>query len=50
MSYIESVLVLPAVHEHWVHAKLQKMFVERHPDAASFKVTLYGSLTATEKS
>ncbi|MBQ8060868.1 MAG: serine dehydratase, partial [Bacteroidales bacterium] len=24
-----------------------KMFAERHPDASSFEVTLYGSLAAT---
>ena len=29
--------------------KAAEMFVERHPDAASFKVTLYGSLAATGK-
>ena len=27
--------------------KAAEMFLERHPDAASFKVTLYGSLAAT---
>ena len=30
--------------------KAAEMFVERHPDTASFKVTLYGSLAATGKS
>ena len=29
--------------------KAAEMFLERHPDAASFKVTLYGSLAATGK-
>ncbi len=29
--------------------KAAEMFVERHPDATSFKVTLYGSLAATGK-
>ncbi|KAB4446776.1 serine dehydratase, partial [Bacteroides thetaiotaomicron] len=29
--------------------KAAEMFVERHPDTASFKVTLYGSLAATVK-
>ena len=28
--------------------KAAEMFLERHPDAASFKVTLYGSLAATQ--
>ena len=29
--------------------KAAEMFVTRHPDAAKFKVTLYGSLAATGK-
>ena len=29
--------------------KAAEMFLERHPNAASFKVTLYGSLAATGK-
>ena len=29
--------------------KAAEMFLERHPDATSFKVTLYGSLAATGK-
>ena len=29
--------------------KAAEMFLERHPDAVSFKVTLYGSLAATGK-
>ena len=29
--------------------KAAEMFVVRHPDAAKFKVTLYGSLAATGK-
>ncbi|WP_321332555.1 L-serine ammonia-lyase [uncultured Bacteroides sp.] len=29
--------------------KAAEIFIERHPDAASFKVTLYGSLAATGK-
>ena len=39
---------LPAVIQ-WAIAKAAEMFVERHPDATSFKVTLYGSLAATGK-
>ena len=29
--------------------KAAEIFLERHPEAASFKVTLYGSLAATGK-
>lgn len=33
----------------WGLAKAAEMFLTRHPEAASFKVTLYGSLAATGK-
>ena len=33
----------------WALAKAAELFLEKHPEASSFKVTLYGSLAATGK-